>query len=382
MPIAPLLETLQTLALADPLCLAEEVAYLGILALQSPCVDERKVLLSIILGVVSALSRHYGNHGLAEAPPTAGKLACGLSTLVWSLEILIFPMISLAAADHAAATEAVQPIEAALKDLYPRLTEEHSALSMLRGDEKDMFAGIQSLRHCSTAALAARRLSNLGGDVHVMVDSCGDLKRRAGELGRAIASGVDEEVRAAATAELTTSFILLSPLLLRYDSSRIHNAACMALVAIARAIPTFSVRLLPFVLYVERRRGVSGVDDDSVISLQILPELGAHKVAAKPVARVIQALANAPQAIVRGVGVRLAAALINVNSRYGSAPLFQTRYKAQSHVISASGSASVGDDRVRDVLLFFSTRVSRCLGDDLPLLLRFRPCYLSRTSCA
>ncbi|CAN0509438.1 unnamed protein product, partial [Ectocarpus sp. 12 AP-2014] len=57
-PITPVLSSMQLLAAADPLCLADEVAFLGITALQSHCIDEREALLDIVGRTLSAMAPH------------------------------------------------------------------------------------------------------------------------------------------------------------------------------------------------------------------------------------------------------------------------------------------------------------------------------------
>ena len=232
----------------------------------------------------------------------------------------MYPVVSMAAAGGAAAAAVLPPLEAALGSAFSGDRAEEAvraagAASAVGGSGKD--SSEKPWRYCSAVALGIRRLSaqESDGKAAAAVVACEGFQRRVSELERASGSGSAGE-SAAAAADLERSFCVLAPLLLRPCDKRALSAACAAVVSVVRAIPSLGVRLLPFVLYAIRSRGgVVSEDGGALLLLQILPELGAHKVAAKPVAGVVQALAKAPQAAVRGVGLRLAAALIRVNSR-------------------------------------------------------------------
>lgn len=330
--------------MADPVCLVDEVSFLGITALQSPCVDDREALLRIVGRTVRAMPRRRRMQGSAAAAATTttttpvGTTEDGVVSLVdvdaWSLETLVYPVVSMAAAGNVAAGEVLQPLEAALVDVSARAaTYGEAARAGPTRPNSDVNGnpakGASSLRRASVVRLGVRRLSALeGDDEQAMLNACAGLRRRAGVVMERTArdntgGGGDEGGKAGAAAatsaeELETAFCLLSPLLLRPRDGKVHSAACEALVATVRAVPTLGVRLLSFVLYAIRRLGgvVTPEGGGGVLSiLEVLPELGAHKVAVKPVAGVIQTLAKTPQATVRGVGMRLAARLIQVNSR-------------------------------------------------------------------
>lgn len=324
--ITPLLPTLQSISVADPLCLVDEVAFLGITALQSPCVDDREALLRIVGRTVRAMPRHREQESATTTTP--GGIADGVSlgADAWSLETLVYPIVSMAAAGNVAAGEVLQPLEAALVDVST-LAANGGAVgagpTQRPNNDTNPNAERASLRYASAVMLGVRRLSALGGDERAMLSACAGLRQRAGVVERAAQdnAGCDGGRRAGgatstAAEELERAFCLVSPLLLRPHGVRTHGAACEALVAAVRAVPTLGVRLLSFVLYAIRRLGGVTPEGGCVLSmLEILPELGAHKVTAKPVAGVIQTLAKTPQAEVRGVGIRLAARLIQVNSR-------------------------------------------------------------------
>lgn len=306
------------------------MTFLGITALQSACVDERETLLGIVGLAVSAMSRR-GVSGAAGAVPyypaaatTAttslgvGGRADELRARSWSLEALVYPVVSMAAAGNAAAAAVLSPLEAALDSVFSGDGAEEAVgpAGAARAAGAASAVGGKRLGHCSAVALGIRRLSARedDGKAPAAVVACEGLQRRANELRRAKGGSGGGSARAAADVEC--AFCVLAPLLLRPCDKRELSAACAAVVAVVRAIPSLGVRLLPFVLYAVRRRGgVVSKDGGALLLLQVLPELGAHKVAAKPVAGVVQALAKAPQAAVRGVGLRLAAALIRVNSR-------------------------------------------------------------------
>lgn len=325
MPIAPLLNSLQSMAAAGPLCLVDEVAFLGITALQTPCVDERAALLGIIYRVLNSIPRRgaYDSAAtLSSAVPSPSSSILDFRARAWSLEALVYPVVSMAAAGNTSATEVLQPLEAALSDISYHARDGNVGTATAEQVGKDGTNGdascIKNSRYASTVALGVRRLSSLEGSEQALVSSCEGLQRRAIEFKRP--SGMNAGsgwCDSAATAELECGFYLLAPLLLRPRGKRVQRAACATLVAVVRAVPTLGVRLLPFVLYAIRRVEAVAPASGGILALQILPELGAHRVVAKPVAVVIQALAKAPQPAVRGVGLRLAAALIQVNSRYG-----------------------------------------------------------------
>eukprot|EP00752_Nemacystus_decipiens_P001922 g1851.t1 len=304
-PIAPLLDSLRSMVVADPLCLAEEVAFLGIAALQSQCIDEREALLDIVARTLVAMPLR-GAPG-SEEGGRAGDVDVRVQT--WSLETLVYPSVSMAAAGNAAAARALPLIEAALD----------SGLSLANVGTRPGGAGktdcSKPARHASAVALGVRRLGLLEDGDEAVLAACEGLRVRASELLRADGGAADAAADAPAVADLECGLCLLAPLLLR-PHRQAHGAASAALVAVVRAVPALGVRLLPFVLYAIRKLGGAALEDGSVVRLlHVLPELGAHKFAAKPVAGVVQALAKAPQAAVRGVGLRLAAALVQVNSR-------------------------------------------------------------------
>lgn len=310
-PIAPLLVPLKSMAEADPLCLESEVAFLGITALQTYCADEREALLDIVGRILSAMPPPYEARDY-ETPSTD----VGSRVQAWSLETLVYPLVSMAAAGNTAAVRGLPLLQAALGEGHPEAKTEKGVGNTEVGDRH--YAGVESLRYSSVVALGIHRLSNLEGDQRGIVAACQGLERRAGEL-RGAGGGTTDAAKntaAASVADLECGLCLLSPLFLRPKHQQAHAAACAALVAVVRAIPALGVRLLPFVLYAIRRLGGVATEGSSVVRLlHVLPELGAHKQAAKPVAGVIQALAKAPQAAVRGLGLRLAAALVRVNSR-------------------------------------------------------------------
>lgn len=311
MPISPLLASLQLLAAADPLCLADEVAFLGVAALQSACIDEREALLDVVGRTLKATPRQ-------DAGAPAKTLSSDRDRVrAWSVELLVYPVVSMAAAGNAAAAEVLQLLEAALGDISCRGTATRvDPTSAQQQEGHASTAGGKSLRYCSAVALGVRRLSMLEDDEEAMVSCCDGLQRHADELLRARGDGIDGAVQAATCEQLESGLCLLAPLVLRPHGKRAHSAACSTLVSVVRAVPSLGVRLLPFVLYAIRTLGSVGAEGGGVVCLEILPELGRHKVAVKRVTGVIQALAKAPQAVVRGVGFRLAAALIQVNSRY------------------------------------------------------------------
>lgn len=311
MPIAPLLGSLQSMAAADPLCLAGEVAFFGIAALQSHCIDEREALLDIVGRALDAATP------LRDAPGSERDPGDGVDVRVrtWSLETLVYPSVSMAAAGNTAAAGVLPLLESALDDVYARA--DVGTVGDTRRPEEGVgkAAGSFPTRYSSAVALGIQRLGTLEDGDQAVLAACEGLRRRAGELLRENGSAADAVEDAAAVADLERGLCLLAPLLLR-PQKQAHSAACAALVAVVRAVPTLGVRLLPFVLYAIRKLGGAALEDGSVARLlHILPKLGAHKFAAKPVAGVVQALAKAPQATVRGLGLRAAAALVQVNSR-------------------------------------------------------------------
>lgn len=296
---APLLASLQSMVAADAPCLADEVAFLGVLALQSPCVDERGELLGIIGRTVSAMPLHD----------------CDLRAQAWSLETLVYPVVSMAAAGNEAAAAALPPLETALETVVSRQARAGGEAGEPRA-HPHRVSGIKPLRYSSTVALGVERLSAMDGDEKALESTCKGLRRRADEFRRSGSDDAGAGKREAA-AKLEAAFCLLTPLLLRSQGTAVCAVAYATVVSVVQAVPTLGVRLLPFVLYAIRRLGGAGRQASGGVHslLQILPELGLHKIAAKPVAGVIQALARAPQGAVRGVGLRLAARLIQVNAR-------------------------------------------------------------------
>lgn len=292
------------MAVADPLCLADEFAFLGITALQTRCIDERETLLDIVGRTLGAMPQGDA-HGSEMSPGNVD-----LRVRMWSLETLLYPAVSMAAAGNAAAAKLLPLLEAALGDVYSRAESDNVGGTREDGDRN---TSSKSLRYSSAVALGVRRLGKLEGDAQAIVVACKGLMRRAGDFQRASGSAVERNL--AAEADLERGLCLLAPLLLR-PHQQAHSAACAALVAVVRAISTLGARLLPFVMYAIRKLAGGALESWSVASLlHLLPELGAHKFSAKPVAGVIQALAKAPQSAVRGLGLRLAAALVKVNSR-------------------------------------------------------------------
>lgn len=307
MPIAPLLGSLQSMVAADPLCLAEEVAFFGIAALQSHCIDERVALLDIVGRTLDAMP-------LRDAPRSGGDPGdVDVRVQTWSLETLVYPSVSIAAAGNTAAARVLPLLEAALDDVYSRANA--GIVGGTRPDGVGTATYRKSMRYSSAIALGIRRLGLLEDGDQAVLAACEGLRRRASELLHENGGAADVVRDAAAAEDLECSLYLLAPLLLR-PHKEAHSAACTALVAVVRAVPTLGVRLLPFVLYAILKLGGAALEDGSVARvLHALPELGAHKFAAKPVAGVVQALAKAPQAAVRGLGLRLAAALVQVNPR-------------------------------------------------------------------
>lgn len=299
-PIAPLLGSLQSMVAADPFCLTEEVAFFALAALQSDCIDEREALLDIV------------GHTL-DAMPLRERDDVDVGVQTWSLEALVYPSVSMAAAGNTAAARVLPLLEAALDDAHSRATAGVVRGTRPEGVRKVTFS--KSLRFSSPVALGIRRLGLLEDGDQAVLAACEGLRRRAGELLHENSRADDAARDAAAVADLECGLCLLAPLLLR-PHRQAHSAACAALVAVVRAVPTLGVRLLPFVLYAIRKLGGAALEDGSVARLlHVLPELGAHKFAARPVAGVVQALAEAPQAAVRGLGLRVAAALVQVNAR-------------------------------------------------------------------
>lgn len=295
------------MAAADPLCLAGEVAFLGIAAMQSRCIDEREALLDVVgrtLDVMPLCDAHVSQADLGDVD---------ILERWWSLETLVHPLVSMAAAGNTAAARVLPLLEAALDDMCSRANVDTAGSS--RPEVVRNAACSKPLRYSSAVALGIRRLSMLKDGDQAVIIACEGLRRRANELLRENSGAVDAVRDAAAVADLECGLCLLAPLLLR-PHEQAHTAACAALVAAVRAVSTLGVRLLPFVLYAIRKLGEAALEAGSVARLlYVLPELGAHKIAAKPVVGVVQALAKAPQAAVRGLGLRLAAALIQVNSR-------------------------------------------------------------------
>lgn len=307
MPVAPLLDSLQSMAAADPVCLAGEVAFFGFSALQSHCIDEREALLEIVGRTLDAMPLRDA-HGPKRDP---GDVDVRIQT--WSLETLVFPSVSMAAAGSTAAARVLPLLEAALDYVYSRANVGTEGGTRTEGVGN--AAGSKSMRYSSVVALAIRRLCMLEDGDQAAIPACEGLRRRAGELLHEDSGAADAARNAAAVADLECGLYILAPLLLRPHKPT-HSAACAALVTVVRAVSTLGVRLLPFVLYAIRKLGGAALEDGSVARLlHVLPELGAHKFAAKPVASVVQALAKAPQAAVRGLGLRLAAALVQANSR-------------------------------------------------------------------
>lgn len=321
--ITPLLAPLRSIAAAGAVSLASEVAFLGITALQTPCVDERVGLLNVVGHAVEPMS-------------LAGVL--DVREQAWSLETLVYPVVSMAAAGNTAATKVLPPLEAALSGVSRRLMDAKLGEGDTPARDRTKYNGVDPggkrkknvklLRHRTAVALAVRRLCALEEDESALVRSCEGLGRRAEEHVRLSRESRDggggrriEATSSPDLLELESALCLLSPAILRPHLKRAHGAACAALVSVVRAAPTLGVRLLPFVLYaIKRVTGRVELDVDGggralLPLLQLLPELGAHKVAAKQVTGTLISLARAPQVVVRGLGLRLAARLIQINSR-------------------------------------------------------------------
>lgn len=316
--LIPLLAPLRSMAAAGVESLAAEVTFLGITALQTPFVDERDALLHIIECALRSMPLHEFLESHEQ---------------LWSLETLIYPVVSMAAAGNIAAAKVMTHLEAALSDLshsYVEAEREDKGGKQARNNtnigNKTYEGGVKSLRHRTAVAFIVRRLVLLQEDEPALVQICEGLRRRAEEhalLKKESARNIGDDRRDATTLmssdplELESALCLLSPVLLRPRLQRAHGAACAALVAVVGAVPTLGVRLLPFVLYAIRRLvgGVAPENGGTLPLLWVLPELGPHKVVAKQVASTVKALARAPQGEVRGLGLRLAARLIQVNSR-------------------------------------------------------------------
>lgn len=316
--LVPLLAPLRSMAAAGVESLATEVTFLGITALQTPFVDERDALLDIIECTLRSIPLHefLENH-----------------EQLWSLETLIYPVVSMAAAGNIAAGKVMTPLEAALSDLSRSCVEaerEDKRGTQARNNtnigNKAYKGGVKSLRYRTAVAFRVRRLVLLEEDEPALVRICEGLRRRAEDhvlLKKESTRNIGRDRRDAGTLmssdplELESAICLLSPALLRPRLQRAHSAACAALVAVVGAVPTLGVRMLPFVLYAIRRLvgGVAPEIGGVLPLLWVLPELGAHKVVAKQVANTVKSLARAPQGEVRGLGLRLAARLIQVNSR-------------------------------------------------------------------
>ncbi|CBN77167.1 conserved unknown protein [Ectocarpus siliculosus] len=306
-PITPVLSSMQFLVAADPLCLADEVAFLGITALQSHCIDEREALLDIVGRTLSAMAPRVF-HDPKVIPDNVD-----VRVRAWSLETLVYPLVSMAATGNPVSANVLPLLEAALGGVYSRSKFETMADARVEGDRSS--AGNEHLRLSSPVALGIRRLGVLDGDQQAMVVACMGLKQRANDLSGSNGGVTDAGRDASAVADLECGLCLLAPLLLQ-QHEQTHEAVCTVLVAVVRAVPSLGVRLLPFVLYGIRKLGGVASEGGSVARLlHLLPELGAHKLSAKPVAAVIQALAKAPQQAVRGLGMRLVAALVQVNPR-------------------------------------------------------------------
>ncbi|CAM9489778.1 unnamed protein product [Ectocarpus fasciculatus] len=306
-PIMSVLGSMQFLAAADPLCLTDEVAFLGITALQSHCIDEREALLGIVGRTLSAMAPRVFHD------PEIRPDNVDVRVRTWSMETLVYPLVSIAATGNPVAANVLPLLEAALGDVCSPRNSKTTTDTRVEGER--VSAGNKQLRLSSPVALGIRRLGVLDGDQQAMVIACMGLKQRSSDLRGANGGVTDAGRDAAAVADLECGMCLLAPLLLR-PQERTHEAACNALVAVVRSVPSLGVRLLPFVLYGIRKLGGVASEGGSVARLlHLLPELGAHKLSAKPVAAVIQALAKAPQPAVRGLGMRLTAALVQVNPR-------------------------------------------------------------------
>ena len=156
------------------------MTFLGVTALQSACVDERETLLEVVELAVSAMSRRgvSGATGAAPyhpeaaattatTPPGVGDRADDLRARSWSLEALVYPVVSMAAAGNAAAAAVLSPLEAALGSVFAGDGAEEAvgpagaasaaeaagaeAASAVGGNGKD--ASEKPLRHCSAVAL-------------------------------------------------------------------------------------------------------------------------------------------------------------------------------------------------------------------------------------
>ncbi|CAN0500314.1 unnamed protein product, partial [Ectocarpus sp. 12 AP-2014] len=219
-PITPVLSSMQFLAAADPLCLADEVAFLGITALQSHCIDEREALLDIVGRTLSAMAPHVF-HDSRLIPDNVD-----VRVRTWSLETLVYPLVSMAAAGNPGAANVLPLLEATLGGVYSRSKSETLADSRVEGDRGS--AGNEHLRLSSPVALGIRRLGVLDGDQQAMVVACMGLKQRASDL-RGSNGGVTDAGRdASAVADLECGLCLLAPLLLR-PHEQTHEAVCTVL---------------------------------------------------------------------------------------------------------------------------------------------------------
>ncbi|CAN0549270.1 unnamed protein product, partial [Ectocarpus sp. 12 AP-2014] len=103
-----------------------------------------------------------------------------LRVRTWSLETLVYPLVSMAAAGNSVAANVLPLLEATLGGVYSRSKSETMADARVEGDRGS--AGNEHLRLSSPVALGIWRLGVLSGDQQAMVVACMGLKQRASDL--------------------------------------------------------------------------------------------------------------------------------------------------------------------------------------------------------
>ncbi|CAM9721989.1 unnamed protein product, partial [Discosporangium mesarthrocarpum] len=340
-PLAPFLSALHPLAAADPLCLVGEVAFLGLCALQSSSAQERTSLLSLVEGALGALSQ-----GRCRREATSHHLWGGLAW--WSLSALVYPVVSLSVAGNKAANGLLPLLESALaRDLFKDPTRggvgaercgggnNHEACNNLRTD----------LWACTSLALALRRLCSLEDNPEALEGASRGLERRARQAKRVREEAGSSSGPSKAEARLLEAGLCAISPLLHHPLTQVQGAACDAVAMVAQAEPALGVRIVPFILHALKRRGAAGDARAAGRLLWVLPELGRHKVAVRSAAAAIHGLACAPQGVVRATGLRLAAALWGVNSRYEvlSGDWLPARHVTESDEVRLARAASMLD---------------------------------------
>ncbi|CAM9598286.1 unnamed protein product [Choristocarpus tenellus] len=325
LPIMPLLSALQPIVAEDPLCLAEDIAFLGACALQSSCVHERSTLLSMIGEVVGALKdQREGYNPHCHAKNLSDPEDTGQCTTLteWSISVLEYPVVSLAATGNAPAKAILPLIEA--------LQMKGGCWAHKKAGEAEPSAGSRYSEcpwKCTTFVLALRRLCVIKDNEEALLCACRQLE------GRAIIEGINREDKymhgrsraveghegqgksvGKDTGGLELGLCAIVPLL-HHPSGLVQMAACQVVVAIARVMPLLGVRLLPLMLHTLKKCGEVGDAHGVDAVLRVLPELGKHRVASKAVSMVIHGLARAQLAPVQATGLRLAATLWEINSR-------------------------------------------------------------------